>query len=110
MRITEPPHGVPPLSDTLHRESGAAMVRPHIDPAHILPQIVDAVGCILLLSKVMYLNRFRFSLGLPLATAVLIISDLLFLFGVDRNGRLPLAQKFLSLRIYVLKLRVPVRV
>jgi hypothetical protein len=67
------------------------MVRPHIDPAYILPQIVDAVGRILLFSKIMYLNRFRFSPGLPLATAVLVIPYLLFLFGVDRNGGLPLA-------------------
>jgi len=82
---------MPPLSDALDGESSGVMVRPHVDPAHVLPQIVDAVRRIFLFSKIMYLNRFRSSLGLPLATAILVIPDLLFLFGVDRNGGLPLA-------------------
>jgi hypothetical protein len=50
------------------------------------------------------LHLFRFSLGLPLPTPVLVIPYLLFLFRINGNCRLRLAQKLLHLRVDVFKL------
>ena len=59
--VARAPHAVPPLPDAFDGEGGGIMVRADMDPTHVLPQIIDPVGHILLLPKIVDSHLFRLS-------------------------------------------------
>jgi hypothetical protein len=61
-------------------------------------------------NKIMIRHRRAFLLLVPLFSPVLIDSQYLFLLDIDRNYRIFALECFFRQPLYVLKLRVPVRV
>src|SRR5258708_5882434 len=94
--ILRSPDLVPPASDAFHSKSGGIVIYPDIDPACILPQIVDPVGscspqpCD---GEVIDTYLLRLTLGTPFAPWILEIAHQFLLLGIHRNHWLPGCQK-----------------
>ena len=84
-------------------------IRANVDPTGVLPQIVNSVGNVFLLSEIMYLDRFGLTLWPPFAAPILVVSYLFLLFRVYGNSGLATLQEFRRLRVDVFKLRITVR-
>src|ERR1017187_8035179 len=85
------------------------MVGAHADPTCILPQIVNPIGNVFLLSEIMHLDAFGLTLRPPFAAPILVVPHLFLLFRVYGNCWLATMQEFGRLRIDVFKLRIAVR-
>jgi len=82
-----------------------------IDPAGIGGDVVDPVGCDLAQfgdGEVMHPDRFGIAFGAQFPTAILEVSDKLFLFRINRYGWLPSRLERVDLRTDVFELRVAV--
>src|SRR5512135_1121861 len=92
LRIHLLPHPGPPLADALDGEAGRVMIDADVDPAHVPPEVVDAVGDRLAnagVREVVDLHLLRVPLGLPLPTSVLEVADQLLLLGVHGDDGPP---------------------
>jgi hypothetical protein len=89
------------------------MIDPHADPAAVRRLVVDAIGNDLaqrLVGKVVALDLFGLSLGVPLAAAITELAYQFFLLGINRDHGLPLFLERLGPAVDVRKLRIPIRV
>src|SRR3990167_7032923 len=101
---------MPPAADTLHRKRRGVVITTHIDPSHILSDIINPVGnCFgnVRIDEVVDKNFFWFPLWPPLATLVVIAADQLLLFGVHRDDRISLIQRSTHTFVQIMKLTIP---
>ena len=104
---------VPPAADALDGEHRGVVADAEIDPSGIVGDVVDAIGHRLAEFgdlKIMHTNRLGLPLGAQLTTAILEVSDKLFLLGVDRDRGFAGSLERLHLGVDVLELGVAVGV
>ena len=58
------------------------MIGADADPTGILPDVVDAIGRVFLLGKIMHLNGFGLTFRPPFAASILVVPYLFFLLRV----------------------------
>src|SRR5271167_792340 len=112
-RVTCLTHVFPPLSDTLHGKLRRIRPHPDIDPAAVVPDIVNPVRYglgHLWIGEIMRQNLDGIALRTPLLTRILIGSNQFLLLRVHRDDRYAPAQKYARLIVDVAKLCIALRV
>lgn len=113
LRIDLQSHPKPPTPDTGNREAGGVVVRSHVDPAHVLADVVYSIGNYLgrlWRSKIVDFHVFGFPFRLPLPPAVLELAYKVLVLRGYRNGWLRTSQEPLHTSVDIAKLLVPIRV
>ena len=107
------PHLLPPPSNRLRRKLRRVVIDAHAHPALVLSEIKHPVGNDLphlRIREVVHVDLLRLALGLPLAPAILVLTDEFLLLRVHRDHWLAALLQSLDHCIDVLELSVAVRV
>src|SRR6266542_3386780 len=110
-RIGLVPHLSPPTAERRNSEFCAVVIDPDTYPRFVAEGVVDTVTndfAQAIVDEVMHADRFRMTLRVPFASAVLEVTHKLLLLRIDRNDGLTARHELLRRRVDVLGLRVPI--
>ncbi len=113
LRIQAAAFRTPPAPDGGNRELSGIMVGTHYDVTTVTRQIVDAVGICswyIGMREIMTLDPQAFTLCVPFASIILVVSDEFLLFRVHRYHRIARPHLPCHPVVDMLKLRVSVQV
>lgn len=112
VRITDPPHFLPPPTEGLHGKLRRVAIDAHAHPTQVGRRIVNPVGMHFTprrVDKVVDAHQFRLSLGMPFPPPVLEVANPFLLLRIDLHHEVPLVLKILDTVVDVPKLRIAIR-